>query len=177
MYLKVRDEAGNACFTFYTPTLGRLISLKTTLVCLLHQYCRSVWCVVKRRSLYQKQTKCCYKTSKSLTFQTKHCTLMWYLCMNSHTDALKQLLNADWVPQTMTLSAPTRIGSHSAVMTFWKRYRRQNLMTADRPATSFDGDRQSFPGQFTWHLGCATSVRKNDELGNTECLRGDNIAR
>ncbi|OED84903.1 GH36-type glycosyl hydrolase domain-containing protein, partial [Vibrio crassostreae] len=43
------------------------------------------------------------------------------------------------------------------------------------PATSFDGDRQSFLGQFGYGTWAAPQALENDELGNTECLRGDNI--
>ncbi len=66
----------------------------------------------------------------------------------THFDALKQLVNADWVPQTMTLKAHQQASGHTVLeqYAFMKRDYAVNLMTADRPATSFDGDRQKFLG-------------------------------
>jgi cellobiose phosphorylase len=95
----------------------------------------------------------------------------------THFDALKQLLNADWVPQTMTLNAHTQDSGHLVLeqYAFMKRDYAVNLMTADRVATSFDGDRQQFLGDFGYGSWAAPMALKKDELGNTECLRGDNI--
>ncbi|GAM67112.1 cellodextrin-phosphorylase [Vibrio sp. JCM 19236] len=67
----------------------------------------------------------------------------------THFDALKQLLNADWVPQTMTLKAH-QDGEHTVLeqYAFMKRDYAVNLVTADRPVTSFDGDRTQFLGEY-----------------------------
>jgi cellobiose phosphorylase len=95
----------------------------------------------------------------------------------THFDALKQLLNADWVPQTMTLNAHTQSTGHTVLeqYAFMKKEYAVNLMTADRAATSFDGDRQQFLGEFGYGSWASPAALQNDELGNTECVRGDNI--
>ncbi|MGL6261218.1 GH36-type glycosyl hydrolase domain-containing protein [Vibrio sp. WXL210] len=95
----------------------------------------------------------------------------------THFDALKQLLNADWVPQTMTLKAHQH-GEHTVLeqYAFMKRDYAVNLVTADRPATSFEGDRAKFLGEFGYGSWAAPQALAQDELNNSECLRGDNIA-
>jgi len=95
----------------------------------------------------------------------------------THFDALKQLLNADWVPQTMTLNAHIEDSGHWVLeqYAFMKRGDAVNLMTADRVATSFDGDRQKFLGNFGYGSWAAPIALQHEHLGNTECLRGDNI--
>ncbi|MGR5260590.1 GH36-type glycosyl hydrolase domain-containing protein [Vibrio astriarenae] len=94
----------------------------------------------------------------------------------THFDALKQLLNADWVPQTMTLKSHQH-GEHTVLeqYAFMKRDYAVNLVTADRPATSFEGDRAKFLGEFGYGSWAAPQALNNEELGNSECLRGDNI--
>ncbi|MGR5119509.1 GH36-type glycosyl hydrolase domain-containing protein [Vibrio astriarenae] len=94
----------------------------------------------------------------------------------THFDALKQLLNADWVPQTMTLKSHQH-GEHTVLeqYAFMKRDYAVNLVTADRPVTSFEGDRAKFLGEFGYGSWAAPQALNNEELGNSECLRGDNI--
>ncbi|MGL6171389.1 MAG: GH36-type glycosyl hydrolase domain-containing protein [Vibrio sp.] len=95
----------------------------------------------------------------------------------THFDALKQLVNADWVPQTMTLKSHQQASGHTVLeqYAFMKRDYAVNLMTADRPATSFDGDRQKFLGNMGYGSWAAPEKLFTAELGNSECLRGDNI--
>ncbi|ELH4233506.1 glycosyl transferase [Vibrio fluvialis] len=95
----------------------------------------------------------------------------------THFDALKQLVNADWVPQTMTLKAHQQASGHTVLeqYAFMKRDYAVNLMTADRPSTSFDGDRQKFLGNMGYGSWAAPEKLFTAELGNSECLRGDNI--
>ncbi|WP_075989508.1 GH36-type glycosyl hydrolase domain-containing protein [Vibrio fluvialis] len=95
----------------------------------------------------------------------------------THFDALKQLVNADWVPQTMTLKAHQQASGHTVLeqYAFMKRDYAVNLMTADRPATSFDGDRQKFLGNMGYGSWAAPEKLFTADLGNSECLRGDNI--
>ncbi|WP_413701103.1 GH36-type glycosyl hydrolase domain-containing protein [Psychromonas sp. KJ10-10] len=56
-----------------------------------------------------------------------------------------------------------------------KRDTAVNLMTADRVATSFDGDRQQFLGDLGYGSWSAPGAINADELTNSECSRGDNI--
>ena len=94
----------------------------------------------------------------------------------SHFDALKQLVNADWVPQTMTVKAHQ--SDNSTVLeqyAFMKRDMAVNLLTADRKATSFDGDRAAFLGNLGYGSWANPQALNQAELSNSEPLRGDNI--
>lgn len=95
----------------------------------------------------------------------------------THFDALKQLLNADWVPQTMTLKAHKQASGHTILeqYAFMKRDSAVNLLTADRVATSFEGDRQVFLGNSGYGSWASPEALNSCELNNSECVRGDNI--
>lgn len=96
----------------------------------------------------------------------------------SHFDALKQLTNADWVPQTMTVEAHKEKSGHVVLeqYAFMKKKYEVNYFTASMPADSFDGDRKKFLGlnEITgWAIPFALHKGK---LTNSTALRGDNIA-
>lgn len=65
----------------------------------------------------------------------------------SHFDALKQLVNADWVPQTMAVKAHHEAEGRLTLTqyAFMKKDTEVNYVTCDRAVASFDGDR---PGIF-----------------------------
>jgi len=96
----------------------------------------------------------------------------------SHFDALKQLTNADWVPQTMTLEAHKESSGHVILeqYAYMKKQYAVNYFTASKPADSYDGDRKAFLGlnEITgW--ACPYTLHKG-KLTNSTALRGDNIA-
>ncbi len=96
----------------------------------------------------------------------------------SHFDALKQLTNADWVPQTMTVEAHKEKNKHVILeqYAFMKKKYAVNYFTANIPADSFDSDRKAFLGlnEITgW--ACPYAIHKG-KLTNSTALRGDNIA-
>jgi cellobiose phosphorylase len=94
----------------------------------------------------------------------------------THFDALKQLTNADWVPQTMTLKAH-RQGTSCVLeqYAFMKRDTAVNYFTANRPVSSFDGDRKKFLGRHEYGSWQKPLSLEAPELNNSEALRGDNI--
>ncbi|MDR1761831.1 MAG: hypothetical protein LBR55_05220, partial [Bacteroidales bacterium] len=96
----------------------------------------------------------------------------------THFDALKQLTNADWVPQTMTLNGHWEKTGHIVLeqYAFMKKNYAVNLVTCDRPVSSFDGDRRVFLGDFEYGSFAHPLALENPELSNSECVRGDNIA-
>lgn len=96
----------------------------------------------------------------------------------THFDALKQLTNADWVPQTMTVNAYKEPTGHVVIeqYAFMKKAFAVNLVTADRPVSSFEGDRREFLGDFEYGSFANPLSLQNEELSNSECLRGDNVA-
>ena len=94
----------------------------------------------------------------------------------THFDALKQLTNADWVPQTMTLTAhddgPYKILEQYA---FMKRDTAVNYLTANQPVSSFDGDRKAFLGRSEYGSFARPLALEARELTCSTCMRGDNI--
>jgi len=95
----------------------------------------------------------------------------------THFDALKQLTNADWVPQTMQSTA-MREGDGRIILSqyaFMMRDTRVNYMASSLPASSFETDRRRFLGDNeygTWARPASLGAR---ELGNSQATRGDNI--
>lgn len=96
----------------------------------------------------------------------------------SHFDALKQLTNADWVPQTMQShkiqSKDGRTGI--AAYAFMKKETGVNVLFANKNASSYETDRKRFLGDNeygTWR--CPLSL-KNEELSSEDSVRGDTIA-
>jgi len=96
----------------------------------------------------------------------------------THFDALKQLTNADWVPQTMTLNGHWESTGHVILeqYAFMKKQYAVNLVTCDRPVSSFEGDRRVFLGDFEYGSFANPLSLQKPELSNSECVRGDNVA-
>jgi len=96
----------------------------------------------------------------------------------SHPDALKQLTNADWVPQTMVCQAKREQDGLTILVQYPFMYRdtRVNYLTSNRPVSSFECDRRRFLDDNE----CGTWARplslQQTELDNGVALRGDNIA-
>ncbi|HZY40846.1 MAG TPA: glycosyl transferase, partial [Anaerolineae bacterium] len=95
----------------------------------------------------------------------------------THFDALKQLTNADWVPQTMQsrMMQDSR-GKTLVQYAFMLRDSRINYFTSNQPASSFETDRQKFLGDNGYGTWAAPLSLQQAELSNYEALRGDNIA-
>ncbi len=96
----------------------------------------------------------------------------------THFDALKQLTNADWVPQTMQSRAVTLDGEHVILLqyAFMNRDTAVNYFTASLPATSFETDRKKFLGGNEYGTWADPLSLHSPELPGTEAQRGDNIA-
>ena len=96
----------------------------------------------------------------------------------THPDALKQLTNADWVPQTMQSKVIEEAGGLKTLVQypFMLRDQRINYFTANLPAASFETDRSRFLGANGYGSWKAPLALQQPELGNYEALRGDNIA-
>jgi len=181
VYIKVRDEAGNVNIfsPFYTPTLTPLDTFENHTGLSYSQFiaeafgvrCDITFFVPKSDGVLLQDIKITNISNEPLHIDVVP------VYEFTHFDALKQLINADWVPQTMTLNAHTQDSGHVVLeqYAFMKRDTAVNLMTADRIATSFDGDRQRFLGDFGFGSWASPGAIKNDELSNSECTRGDNI--
>ena len=97
----------------------------------------------------------------------------------THPDALKQLTNADWVPQTMVsrlVNAPERDERILVQYPFMLRDSQVNYFTSNGTVSSFDTDRKEFLGDNEYGTWADPSSLHKPELNNSEALRGDNIA-
>lgn len=96
----------------------------------------------------------------------------------SHFDAVKQLTNADWVPQTMqSWLADDENGVKTlAQAAFMQRGRAVNFFTSNLPATSFETDRRAFLGDQEYGTWADPVGLHQAELSNSQAVRGDNIA-
>lgn len=96
----------------------------------------------------------------------------------THFDALKQLTNADWVPQTMQSEA---VHQHDGLLVllqyaFMRKKTAVNYFTANIPAGSFETDRRVFLGNNEYGAWANPLSLLNDQLSNSIAIRGDNIA-
>lgn len=96
----------------------------------------------------------------------------------THPDALKQITNADWVPQTMQSKAYPEAGGLLilAQYPFMLRDTRINYLTSNRPVSSFESDRRRFLGDNEYGTWARPLSLQAAELGCYEAQRGDNIA-
>lgn len=95
----------------------------------------------------------------------------------THPDALKQLTNADWVPQTMISQAAQVDGKRVLLQyPFMNRNSQINYFTASQPAASYETDRKQFLGANEYGSWAHPLSLDAEELGCHEALRGDNIA-
>jgi len=89
----------------------------------------------------------------------------------SHPDALKNLTNADWVPQTMKGKA---VGDVITQYPHMAEGRRANFLTANRPMDSFTTDRNKFLGSHGYGTFSEPEGLMAEHLDNYEALRADN---
>lgn len=89
----------------------------------------------------------------------------------SHPDALKNLTNADWVPQTMKGKA---VGNVITQYPHMAEGRRANYLTANRAMDSFTTDKNRFLGEHGYGTYAAPGALMAEHLDNYEALRADN---
>jgi cellobiose phosphorylase len=95
----------------------------------------------------------------------------------SHPDALMQFTNADWLPQTMQSRVHCEEGDLVilAQYPFMFRDTQVNTFTSNRPVSSFETERRRFLGENGYGTWASPLSLQEDELGNYEAQRGDNI--
>ena len=94
----------------------------------------------------------------------------------THFDALKQLTNADWVPQTMQSKAVNH--SDNYILTqyaFMNKDVITNYFTTNKTISSFETDRRIFLGNNEYGSWSNPLALQKKELSNSEAYRGDNI--
>jgi cellobiose phosphorylase len=94
----------------------------------------------------------------------------------THPDSLKQLTNADWVPQTMCSKAHRQ--GKLLVLTeypFMNKNTKVNFLTSNHPVSSFEADRRTFLGNNEYGTWADPLALHGAELSDFEPLRGDSI--
>ncbi|MFZ1040271.1 MAG: hypothetical protein WCA79_16865 [Anaerolineales bacterium] len=94
----------------------------------------------------------------------------------THPDALKQLTNADWIPQTMQ-SKVVKDGRCTVLLQypFMLRDSQVNYFTSNLSASSFETDRKKFLSDNEYGTWMNPLSLASEELSNIEAERGDNI--
>jgi len=96
----------------------------------------------------------------------------------SHFDALKQLTNADWVPQTMQ-SKVYRLPDGKVIAkqaAFMMNGYQENYFTASLPVDSFETERAKFLGDHDYGSWASPLSLMHHSLSNSKALNGENIA-
>ena len=96
----------------------------------------------------------------------------------THPDSLKQLTNADWVPQTMQGMAIRQEAGEVILVQYPFMFRdiKINYFTSNLPVSSFDTDRKVFLGRNEYGTWAKPYSLLQAELNDSQALRGDNIA-
>lgn len=96
----------------------------------------------------------------------------------THFDALKQLTNADWVPQTMQSELVEQDSGKKVLLqyAFMRKKTVVNYFTSNAPVDSFDTDRRAFLGANEYGTWARPFGLLNEQLSNSIAVRGDNIA-
>lgn len=96
----------------------------------------------------------------------------------THFDALKQLTNADWVPQTMQSEPVEQPGGRLALLqyAFMRKQTAVNYFTTNAAVDSFETDRRPFLGANEYGTWANPLSLQQEHLSNSIALRGDNIA-
>ena len=96
----------------------------------------------------------------------------------SHYDALKQLTNADWVPQTMTVDAARDDLGHvvHTQYAFMNRDTAVNYFTSNAPVDSWETDRRTFLGDNEYGTWKNPLALQQTHLSNQQARRADNIS-
>jgi cellobiose phosphorylase len=96
----------------------------------------------------------------------------------THPDSLKQLTNADWIPQTMQSKMVEQ--EHGLIVLaqypFMFRDLKINYFTSNAPVSSFETDRRLFLGRNEYGSWKNPLSLQEPELKNSQAVRGDNIA-
>lgn len=96
----------------------------------------------------------------------------------THFDALKQLTNADWVPQTMQSHAIKTADGRTAIAeyAFMKRDYAVNVFVANRDPVAYETDRKRFLGDNEYGTWSEPLSLRAERLSSRDSVRGDTIA-
>ncbi len=182
LYIKVTDESGKSeVFSpFYVPTLKPLDKFENRVGLSYSTFVAEAFGVRSEVTVFvPNEEEVLLSDIKITNISDKKLTVSIIPVYEfTHFDALKQLTNADWVPQTMTINAHKEESGHLVIeqYAFMKKEFAVNYVTASRPVASFDGDRREFLGNNEYGSWANPLALEGEQLTNSECVRGDNIA-
>jgi cellobiose phosphorylase len=182
LYIKATDEAGNTTThsPFYVPTLTHLDKFENRVGLSYSTFVAEANGVRSEITVFVPNNEEVLLTDIKITnISGKKLNISIVPVYEfTHFEALKQLTNADWVPQTMTINAHKEESGHLVIeqYAFMKKEFAVNYVTASRPVASFDGDRREFLGNNEYGSWAKPLALEEDQLTNSECVRGDNIA-
>lgn len=180
LYLRITtpDGAQDIYSPYYVPTLNNLDSFACRVGCGYNRYLaeyrgiRSDITVFIPRGSTTLIRDIRIQNNGSLPVRVEVIPYVEY----SHFDALKQITNGDWVPQTMQSRAETLNGITVLLQyAFMKKDTQVNYLTASIEASSFESERRFFLGENGYGTYQHPLSLDHEELGNHEASCGDNI--
>jgi cellobiose phosphorylase len=180
LYLRLHDETGKRVFSpFFVPTLDSFDRFETHVGLGYSRFvsefyglhCEILVFVPEGEPVEVRQVK--ITNLQQNVVEVDAIPLVEY----THFDALKQLTNADWVPQTM-VSRASLFKKRRVLMqyAFMNRDSQLNFFSANIPASSFETDRKEFLGANEYGTWQHPLSLEAEEFGNHEANRGDAIA-
>ena len=180
LYLRIHREDGYEVYSpFYTPTLIELDSFECRVGLGYSQIRSNFKGIEVTVTIFVPEGKKCeareirVRNAGDEPLRLDVIPVVEY----THPDALKQLTNADWVPQTMQSKAVQQ--QEFTVLLqypFMLRDLRVNYFTSNAKVGSFETDRKKFLGANEYGSFRSPLGLQESALTNSEALRGDNIA-
>ncbi len=181
LYIRIKTEKGYKVFSpFYVPTLDKYDRYETRVGLGYQKIISEIFgirtevliFVPNRKNVVIRDIKVTNLNDKEMEID------IIPVVEFSHFDALKQFINADWVPQTMTVDAERKSDGTVVLRqyAFMKKEYENNFFTSNYTADSFQTDRKLFLGDNEYGTWKDPLELHNESLSNYEARRGDNIA-
>jgi len=179
LYIRIKEGSSYKVFSpFFVPTLDRYdlyetrVGLNyTTIVSEFYGVRTEVTIFIpKHDEIELRDIKVTNKSGKELEIDI--IPVVEY----THPDALKQLTNADWCPQTMC-SEMYADGEQKLLKQypFMNKETKVNYFTTNQNISSYEADRKVFLGDNEYGTFANPLSLQNEELSSKDILRGDNI--
>ena len=181
LYLRLRTAEGCRVFSpFFVPCLVPYESYKCHVGLGYTRICSQVWGIRTDVTIFVPRGAACeirqirISNTRSEPVDIDVIPVVEY----THFDALKQLTNADWVPQTMQSELMEAENGRKVLFqyAFMRKSTAVNFFTSNAPVDSFDTDRRVFLGANEYGTWANPLSLRNEHLSNSIASRGDNIA-
>lgn len=180
LYIRVKSEEGYRIFSpFYVPCLAPFENFECHVGLGYNRYISKVWGIQCEITVFvppdsNREIRDIRITNLSgCALELDVIPVVEY----NHFDALKQLTNADWVPQTMCTDV---YGDEEDIpvlvqYAFMKRGIGENFFTSNHPIDSYETDRKRFLGANEYGTWANPLSLQEEHLSNFLTLRGNNI--